>query len=74
MSPLSSGASLVAAAAATENALRDKTTFPKTGTKVDKAQNAQRRMPAARDDFLVLYIISIDVPYLNKKDRHKEKT
>jgi len=41
---------------------------------VDKAQNAQRRMPAARDDFLVLYIISIDVPYLNKKDRHKEKT
>ena len=31
-------------------------------------------MPAARDDFLVLYIISIDVPQLKKKDRHKEKT
>ena len=61
MSPLRSGASLVVAATATENALRDKTAVPKTDTKVNEVQNAQRRMPAARD-LVLLWRIVDDTP------------
>jgi len=61
MSPLRSGASLVVAATATENALRDKTAVPKTDTKVNEVQNAQRRMPAARDRFILWRIVDFFV-------------
>ena len=53
MPPLCLGASL-AAAAVTENALRDESTVTKTDKKVNNEQDAQkRRLPAARRLFLL---------------------